>query len=103
MAVSDTKFDLWDIMEVQEDLEELCSPQAVSSKPHSHLLRQSVISRNTITLSSAVVSEILSISPENKPGFFPRDFLTWDPDFMMGVSFAFLFCACRSSKDAHRF
>lgn len=23
MAVSDTKFDLWDIMEVQEDLEEV--------------------------------------------------------------------------------
>lgn len=63
MAVSDTKFDLWDIMEVQEDLEELCSPQAVPSKPHSHLSRQSVISRNTITLSSAVVSEILSTSP----------------------------------------
>lgn len=60
-------------------------------------------SRNTITLSSAVVSEILSISPLNKTGFFPRDFLTWDPDFMMGTSFAFLFCACRGSESAHRF
>lgn len=100
---SDTKFDLWDIMEVQQDLEGLCSSQVVPSKPHCHLARQSTITRNTVPLSSAVASEILSISPLNKPGFFPRDFLTWDPDFMMGTSFDFLFCASRGSRKAHRF
>lgn len=90
-------------MEVQQDLEGLCSSQAVPSKPHCHLPRQSRITRNTVPLSSAVASEISSISPLNKPGFFPRDFLTWDPDFMMGTSFDFVFCACRGSKNAHRF
>lgn len=89
-------------MEIEQDLEWLCSSQVVPNKPPSHLPRQSTISRNTIPLSSAVVSEILHFSPLNEPGFFPRDFLTWDPDFLTGISFAFLLCACRGSKGAHR-
>lgn len=103
MAVSDTRFDMWDILEVEQDLEGLFSSQGVPSKPPSHLPRQSTISRNTIPSSSAVVSEILNLSPLYKPGFFPRDFLTWDPDFMTGISFTFVFCAWRGSEDAHRF
>lgn len=85
-------------------LEVVCSLQIATSKPHSHLPRWSMISRNTVlsvTLFGAVISEFLSISPLNKLLFFSRGLLTWDPEFMMGISCAFHFCACRGFKDAH--
>lgn len=49
-----------------------------------------------------MASKNLSIPPLNKPVSFPREFLTWDPEFMMDISCAFFLCACRGFKNARR-
>lgn len=109
---------MWVSVDIQEtdgpctQLEVVCSLGVATSKTHSHLPRWSTLywltreqdwqEDKTVTLFWAVSSEVLSICLLKKHVFFPGNLLTWDPEFMIGISCTFHFCACKSFNNVNR-